>query len=80
MSKIIEIPHPGFYLKDYLEEIQMTQEEFASSLEINGKQISLILNGKANITPEIAFKLSNFMGTSVEVWLNLQKSYDAYMI
>ncbi len=80
MSKIIGVPHPGYYLKDYLEEIQMTQEEFANRLGITGKQISLILSGSANITPDIALKLSKFMGTSVEVWLNLQTSYDTYMI
>lgn len=80
MSRIIGVTHPGSYLKDYLEEIQMTQDEFANRLGITGKQISLILAESANITPDIALKLSKFMGTSVEVWLNLQASYDAYIV
>lgn len=80
MSKIIGVPHPGYYLNDYLEEIQMTQDEFANRLGITGKQISQILKGRENITSDIALKLSKFIGTSVELWINLQTSYDAYMM
>ena len=72
--------HPGFYLKEYLEELQMTQDEFAKRLGISGKQLSLILNETASITADIAYKLSRLMNTSVEMWLNLQTKYDAYCI
>ena len=72
--------HPGFYLKEYIEELQMTQEEFANRLGISGKQISLILSKKASITADIAYKLSKLMDTSIEMWLNLQTKYDAYKV
>ena len=72
--------HPSYYLKDYLEEIQMTQDEFAKRLGISGKQISLIFKEEASITPDIAYKLSRLMGTSIELWLNLQSKYDAYLM
>ena len=67
--------HPSYYIKEYLNELQITQDEFAKSLGISGKQLSLILNEKASITADIAYKLSRLMGTSVEMWLNLQTKY-----
>ena len=37
MSETInKVYHPGYYLKEYLEEIQLTQEEFAIRLGISG--------------------------------------------
>lgn len=69
--------HPSYYIKEYLEEIQMTQDEFAKRLGITGKQVSLILQEKASVTPETALKLSTLLGTSIELWLNLQAKYDA---
>lgn len=81
MSETInKVYHPGYYLKEYIEEIQLTQEEFAKRLGISGKQISLILSENASITPDIAFKISKLIGTSIELWLNLQSNYDAWKI
>ena len=52
-NNIKKAVHPGFYLKEYLLELQMTQEEFANRLGISGKQISLILSENASITADI---------------------------
>lgn len=81
MSEIInKVYHPGYYLREYLEDVQLTQDEFAKRLGISGKQISLILAENASITPDIAFKISKLIGTSIELWLNLQSNYDAWKI
>lgn len=81
MSEIInKVYHPGYYLKEYLEDIQLTQDEFAKRLGISGKQISLILSENASITPDIACRISKLIGTSIELWLNLQASYDAWKV
>ena len=72
--------HPGYYLNEYLEETGLTQDEFSKRLGISGKQVSLILAGSASITPDIAHKLSNLIGTSPDMWLNLQNRYDIYKI
>ena len=79
-EKIKKVFHPGYYIKDYLDEIQMTQDEFAKRLGITGKQLSLLLNEQANITSDIAYKLSRLLGSSTEMWLTLQAKYDAYII
>lgn len=81
MSKIKrEVYHPSLYIKEYIDSLEMTQDEFAKRLGISGKQISLLLSEEANITVDIAFKLSLLTGTSIEFWQNLQSMYDAYII
>ena len=58
----------------------MTQDEFAKRLGISGKQLSLILSENASITVDIAYKLSKLIGTSAQIWLNLQNRYDTYQL
>ncbi|KJR48947.1 Plasmid maintenance system antidote protein [Desulfosporosinus sp. I2] len=65
--------HPGYYLKEIIEDMGITQDEFAKRLETSGKNLSDLLNGKSKLSNEIALKLSIMFGTSTDVWLNLQK-------
>ena len=41
---------------------------------------NLILSQQASITADIAYRLSQMLGTSSEIWLNLQSKYDAYLV
>ena len=67
--------HPGYYIKDIIEDLEMNQCEFAKQLEITDKTLSKLLSGEAPLSKEIAKKMSQMLGTSVEVWLELQKKY-----
>ena len=67
--------HPGYYVKDLLEEDGMTQEELAKRLQTSGKNVSDLIHGKINLTDEMALRLSIVFGTSVTMWLNLNKTY-----
>lgn len=68
--------HPGYYLKDVIDEMETTQREFSKRLGITEKTLSLLLAGNADITTELAGKLATMLGTSIDLWLNLQKKYD----
>ena len=63
-----------------IEEMEISQAEFAARLGTTGKTLSKLLNGKANITSDLAKKLSVMMGTSANLWLNLQNTYDQKLI
>ena len=81
MSSYIEFEnkiafHPGYYIKEYIEEIGLTQEDFANRLGTTPKNISYIIRGEQSISMDIANKLSRMSGTSVKYWLNLQNEYD----
>ncbi|MGL5206597.1 MAG: HigA family addiction module antitoxin [Acidaminococcaceae bacterium] len=68
--------HPGYYVKDIIEDLEMNQCEFAKRLEITEKTLSKLLSGEAPMSREIAKKMSQMLGTSVDVWLELQKKYE----
>ena len=72
--------HPGYYIADVIEDMGVSQAEFATRLGTNTKTLSYLLNGQANITNDLAKKLSAMMGTSPDVWLNLQNTYDKKLI
>lgn len=69
--------HPGYYIKEIIDESGLTQEDFAKRLDTTPKNLSLIIRGEQSISIDIAMKLSRMIGTSVNYWLNLQNAYDA---
>ena len=69
--------HPGYYVKEIIEESGLTQEDFAKRLDTSPKNLSLLVRGEQSLSVDIAMKLSRMIGTSVSYWLNLQSSYDA---
>jgi len=69
--------HPGEILaEDILAEIGMTGRELARALNVSPNRISEILRGRRAITADTALRLSRWLGTSPELWLNLQQAYD----
>ena len=67
--------HPGYYVKEMLEYEGMSQDELAKRLQTSGKNVSDLINGKANLSDEMAMNLSIVFGTSVSLWLNLNQKY-----
>lgn len=68
--------HPGYYLKDIIDSMDITQEDFAKRLGVSGKTISKLVNGDISISDDVAMKLSIMLGTSFHLWKNLQSTYD----
>ena len=69
--------HPGYYIREIVEDSGLTQEDFAKRLDTTPKNLSLLIRGEQSLSIDIAMKLSRMIGTSVIYWLNLQNSYDA---
>jgi antitoxin HigA-1 len=68
--------HPGEILRDELEFLGLSANQFAMQLHVPANRITTILNGKRSISAETALRLSRFLGTTPEFWINLQTSYD----
>lgn len=77
--KMYNPPHPGKVLKELcIGPLNLTVTEVAEALGVNQETLSAILNGKANINPEMAIRLSKAFGTSAQSWLNQQTQYDLW--
>ena len=75
-----KLTHPGIILKeDILKKMNITVTDGANRLGISRKLLSLIVNGKARISAELALKIeSAFAEPSAEQWLRMQSAYDLY--
>ena len=70
-------PHPGEIIRDLcIEPLGLTITKAAEGLGVTRKTLSLLLNGHAGISPEMAMRLSQAFGRSPESWLQLQAAYD----
>lgn len=68
--------HPGYYLKELVDESGLTQEDFARRLGTTPKNLSILIRGEQNLSIDVAVKLSRMLGTTIAYWLNLQQAYD----
>ncbi len=73
-----EVFPAGEYLRDELDERKWTVTEFAEIIGRPIQAVSEILNGKKEITTETALSFSEALGTTPELWLNLQTAYRLY--
>ena len=72
-------PHPGEVLRELcLAPLGLTVTDAARALGVSRKTLSVILNGRAGISPEMAVRLSLAFGTTAESWMNQQVQYDLW--
>jgi addiction module HigA family antidote len=70
-------PHPGEIIRDLcIKPLGLTVTLAAQGLGVSRKTLSLLLNGHAGVSPEMAVRLSQAFGRSPESWLQLQVQYD----
>lgn len=75
-----EVFPPGEYLRDELEEREWSAKEFAEILGRPVQTVSEILNGHKQITPETALAIGEALGTSAELWTNLQMRFNLHQV
>ena len=68
--------HPGTYVAELIDDMHITQAEFALRMGTTPETLSKLVNGQTGITNDLAEKLSVMTGTSAELWHNLQNRYD----
>lgn len=73
-------PHVGELIyQTYIEPFdQISASKIAAALGVAASTFNRLLNGKADLTPEMAVKISAVLGGSAESWLRLQESYDLW--
>jgi addiction module HigA family antidote len=71
--------HPGETLAEKLEEMEMSQKEFALRAGKPEKTIIAILKGESSITPDMAVQFENVTRIPANFWMNHQRSYDEFI-
>jgi len=71
--------HPGnVLLEDIIKPLGLTITEAAADLGISRKALSELVNGKTNLSPEMAVRIARATKTSAESWLNMQTKLDLW--
>jgi addiction module HigA family antidote len=68
--------HPGEILADELKEIGVSAAELARILGVPANRISQIMASKRAISADTALRLARYFGTTPDLWMNLQKTYE----
>ena len=73
--KPARLPTPGRILNRELEARGWEKKYLAKLIKLSVQSINKIINGTKEINLEIALKLAQAFGTSVEFWINLETKY-----
>jgi addiction module HigA family antidote len=68
--------HPGEILEDEIDALGIGAAELARRIEMPAYRVSRILTGRLAITGDTALRLARWFGTSPELRLNLQQTYE----
>lgn len=67
---------PGVLLQHNLEEMMIDEHEFSQNSGIDFILLAEIIDGFEPITQEIADKIGKTLGTSAQMWMNVQQAYN----
>ena len=71
--------HPGEILaREFLGPMGLTQAEAARRMGISTNRLNELVRGKRGVTAATAIRLASLLGTSPELWLNLQATWDLW--
>ncbi|AHI07044.1 XRE family plasmid maintenance system antidote protein [Bdellovibrio bacteriovorus W] len=71
--------HPGKVLSEfYMNELNLNQTELANLCGCLPRKINDIVNCKRAITPDFALDLEKAIGTSAEMWVQMQADFDLW--
>lgn len=68
--------HPGIFLREILEELDISQAAFARTIGVSAMRVSHVVNGTRPVTAELALLFGRAFDQSPQYWLNLQTAYD----
>ena len=69
--------HPGEILyEDFMKPLGITQYRLAKEMHVYPRRVNEIVHGKRAISADTALRLARYLGTSAELWMNLQAHYD----
>ncbi len=72
-------PHPGeIVMWDCLEPLGLTVTRAAQGLGVSRQAMSRLVNGKADLSVEMALRLAQAFGSTPETWLGMQTAYDLW--
>jgi addiction module HigA family antidote len=76
-KELLDELHPGKTIsEDVLVPLGMSVNALAKKLHVPVTRLNDIVRGRRGVSADTALRLSRYLGTSAEYWLNLQSIYE----
>ena len=69
--------HPGEFVRDVLEDMDISVTRAAEILGVRRATLSALLNGNASLSPEMALRVEKAFGLGMDLMLSIQAWHDA---
>src|SRR5271165_4989234 len=70
-------PHPGAFIRtEIIAPAGLTVTAAAAALRVSRPAVSSLLNGKANLSGDMALRLEKAFGVKMDTLMRMQSSYD----
>ena len=69
--------HPGEILREeFLRPLGLSSNALARAIVVTPARLNEIVRGRRGISADTALRLARYFGSSVDLWMNLQRRYD----
>lgn len=76
-SKSTAVQHPGEYIKrEIIDPLELNVSDGARALGVTRPALSALLNGRADLSPEMALRIEKAFGVEMEKLMHLQSDWD----
>ena len=76
-TKRLDPISPGeILLEEFMKPLGVSQNRLARDIDVNPARVNDIVHGRSSITAPVALRLAKYFGTTPELWMNLQSSYE----
>ena len=70
-------PHPGDFIRtEIIQPAKLSVTDAAAVLQVSRPALSSLLNGKADLSAEMALRIEKVFGVKMDTLLRMQVSYD----
>lgn len=77
MAKKLPPIHPGEILREeFMRPLGLSSNALARAIDVTPARLNEIVRERRGISADTALRLARYFGSSVEVWMNLQRRYD----
>jgi HTH-type transcriptional regulator/antitoxin HigA len=73
-------PHVGLEIRRQLEEIGMTQVDFARRMGLSTKHVNLLLSGKARVTVPVALGMEKVLGVRADFYIGMRDEWELWQL
>lgn len=77
MAKKLPPIHPGEILREeFMRPLGLSSNALARAIDVTPARLNEIVRERRGISADTALRLARYFGSSVELWMNLQRRYD----